>query len=116
MRISDWSSDVCSSDLLLLTCLFVRCALSSESARFAQLQGACRFGLGIQIGWKADVPPPAGGRGMSWDGQWPPNPYILDEDRGARCRHHQHRAAGPDGLIIQEIGRASWRERVCQYV
>src|SRR3546814_5578297 len=62
MRISDWSSDVCSSDLLCLA----------------------RAGAGH------------GRTGAQW-------PSARADDRRAP-------------LSVQEIGRASCRERVCQYV
>src|SRR3546814_5414035 len=78
MRISDWSSDVCSSDLLYpvlaLLAIFRICALPRHE-RWVGLQ-TC-------IGLPGVLSPP------------------LDE-------FWIHRAA--------EIGRASCRERVCQYV
>src|SRR3546814_4372878 len=63
MRISDWSSDVCSSDLLYVG----RRALPRLAHRSRQLAGA------------------------------------LCRDRG-------------NGPLLRQIGRASCRERVCQYV
>src|SRR3546814_3548744 len=76
MRISDWSSDVCSSDL--------GCASSAKSCR-ARCASCGRSG-------RPGTPPP------------------VDV---------AHLATGPDlGLAVemQQIGRASCRERVCQYV
>src|SRR3546814_4053337 len=87
MRISDWSSDVCSSDLDDLVELGRRCLLrlgeTVDCAQFQGLEGRLRAFL-----------------------------------RQRRKRHHWH------GLALHqlfqklqtEIGRASCRERVCQYV
>src|SRR3546814_5963151 len=85
MRISDWSSDVCSSDLPAETCVLAR-ALERHAAT----------------------------RGT--------DTYAAFED-GARwsfadtLAHVRTSAAGLQALgVRQEIGRASCRERVCQYV
>src|SRR3546814_5903358 len=69
LRISDWSSDVCSSDL---------CRLSGDK----DVDHHCHGAPQVQLGDPADA--------------------AVD----TRC-------GGRDG---QEIGRASCRERVCQYV
>src|SRR3546814_6622018 len=79
MRISDWSSDVCSSDLRL----FPRPPPSEPHAH--------RFGALCQGNSDAA--------------------HADDADPGARHRPGQHLRAG-----CPPIGRASWRERVCQYV
>src|SRR3546814_8914874 len=81
MRISDWSSDVCSSDLP-----FKGDVETAErdtvagSGRDQRLSGVCRIGRHTQNG-----------------------------DRDAEVRQDH----APD---VQQIGRASCRERVCQYV
>src|SRR3546814_15689089 len=85
MRISDWSSDVCSSDLMTLA-----------DAR------ACHPGL---VAMERDE---------AADRHWL-------ERMGQDCiRYTPHvMLAPPDGIgldITGEIGRASGRERVCQYV
>src|SRR3546814_3368688 len=88
MRISDWSSDVCSSDLLA-----VPVAGDELSARLyvpAEKAGALLVyfhGGGWVVGGLAAFDP--------------------------LCREL---AAGAGVAIISEIGRASGRERVCQYV
>src|SRR3546814_10460753 len=97
MRISDWSSDVCSSDL------FIACAglgaLPPEEAIYPMvpldgagkpLSGAARYVLHFD---KDQIPPA--------DAFWSLTMYGAD----------QFFVANPI-----EIGRASCRERVCQYV
>src|SRR3546814_15109683 len=90
MRISDWSSDVCSSDLdlhphqlptrYLATYAFYRHGYPDSASRLrtylAQEEGAV-------------MDEPATARALAW--------FVL---RGVQC----------------EIGRASCRERVCQHV
>src|SRR3546814_18984172 len=93
MRISDWSSDVCSSDLQMKLCTlrlsgtlrghdpFSPTSLVAAPARFRV--GALCAGTGAATGH--------GGR-----------------RRDARTCNRPHGHA--------QIGRATWRERVCQYV
>src|SRR3546814_5433164 len=83
MRISDWSSDVCSSDLLGV-------ALSHVRKRIVL----------------RDVLDPLHPR---IPGQHPPYLFRL-------LRSDVPVAAGPPGLAEVQIGRASCRERGCQYV
>src|SRR3546814_15455946 len=81
MRISDWSSDVCSSDL------------ASRSPAPCCAEAHADIGL-ERVADRADQPEPA----------------ERDE------RQRQERAgAGTEDAVV-EIGRASCRERVCQYV
>src|SRR3546814_9713570 len=79
MRISDWSSDVCSSDLALLV------ELDGAAGRRRRAGAHARELQRLRVG---------------------------DGDVGAEVDHH--RMIGR--RRIQEIGRASCRERVCQYV
>src|SRR3546814_1832872 len=99
MRISDWSSDVCSSDLnrawvtfdraavgAWYTQLLQRNALAVEHAEDVMIgddQQACRIAEGGVVG-------EPGGIGMA----------VRRDDR----------------QMLDQIGRASCRERVCQYV
>src|SRR3546814_11646742 len=94
MRISDWSSDVCSSDL--------PCGWKSHGAadwRYRVCTPAC----------KDDSPT---GRQME----------LLLKNSGLGRSHARFCAksrwfyALKNRLFIREIGRASCRERVCQYV
>src|SRR3546814_3751414 len=84
MRISDWSSDVCSSDLL-----FVVRHMSGEGRAAAVDAGA---GQAVR---QAEA------------GEVIANPRRVPGGTQAfRCRE----------LVREQIGRASCRERVCQYV
>src|SRR3546814_16810024 len=82
MRISDWSSDVCSSDLLDVRW---RMGLQRVPRRVAEAEGRSRAGRECRSG---------------------DNPLSDSGDLPAAHSHARRR----------EIGRASCRERVCQYV
>src|SRR3546814_4282893 len=109
MRISDWSSDVCSSDL-------------------GNRAASCRIRYFMSSLWRvADGVIRAG---AAWHGQRRtkliagPAGDFLSAERGASGAHQpaaddaavadgRSKGIDPDG---REIGRASCRERVCQYV
>src|SRR3546814_13756965 len=109
MRISDWSSDVCSSDLL---CPAAKPLL--PGARGSRLRHSCLpdalYGL-LQ--------------GVSGTGgpllHLPPRRHGLAEDLGLRRLGQAERSIQLVPAAIRrdggdsEIGRASCRERVCQY-
>src|SRR3546814_17442542 len=116
MRISDWSSDVCSSDLLYrpgaqTSALVV--ALGLALTLFVTLAGI-QTSLDAEI--SRTVPKTA------------PNLFVLDIPSGQETRFREvvgEDARNPElnivpvlrGTIVSyEIGRASCRERVCQYV
>src|SRR3546814_7967619 len=88
MRISDWSSDVCSSDLRVLA--------DREVAAMADfVVGANERGFHLAgVNWGRDLPEPDTVADIR---------SVLEGDRAA------------DGGDLQ-IGRASGRERVCQSV
>src|SRR3546814_11394576 len=107
MRISDWSSDVCSSDL-------------QGGARSARLQGAtgrqhaadqplmaraprdrAQSQIALPLDWNA---------GGANDG-----PLIVGTSNAAAVRYLRHVSTWPVRPAVQ-IGRASCREIVCQYV
>src|SRR3546814_3572622 len=97
MRISDWSSDVCSSDLNAGHC---RPEISEAIAKAAAtLDFAPTFQLGHPLPFElaqrlADLMPPGLDR-------------IFFTNSGSES---------VDTALKIEIGRASCRERVCQYV
>src|SRR3546814_17264369 len=97
MRISDWSSDVCSSDLFALARLQLR---QAEDMR----------DIGVAAPVDADE---GGGDALRQEGQNQPRGWIGRRQRivylGARID-----AAGRDDQ--SQIGRASCRARVCPYV
>src|SRR3546814_15229152 len=112
MRISDWSSDVCSSDLAQLledapvdlevgTLDQQLRFLALIAAKIAQDLGKCRHCRG--------------------GGQHERLLHVLEQavDHGAERALHLLREAGKarePRIERLEIGRASCRERVCQYV
>src|SRR3546814_10991292 len=106
MRISDWSSDVCSSDLDL-----DRQILGAEQ-EIAAHRGAVRIAIGIAHR--------RGDARRQFIGEIDAaRPEILVQVRKGNARRTA--AAGPvvDELVadgVAEIGRASWWDRVCQYV
>src|SRR3546814_21152120 len=95
MRISDWSSDVCSSDLYFRRPILPE--LSSDRrchlADSAETMSAARdTGMNIRVlNWMISVKQP-----------WA---FSDGNDRGSNPLSSR-----------REIGRASWRERGCQYV
>src|SRR3546814_15871979 len=134
MRISDWSSDVCSSDLCVLA------LLAPGDAVRAELRGHGGFVTGIAV-------TPQGDRAVSasfdyslilWNLENQEAIEVLDDHEGAvnavalvdGGRHAI--SASDDGTVRlwdlegggslqhvftgHQIGRASCRERVCQYV
>src|SRR3546814_10923204 len=92
MRISDWSSDVCSSDLV--------------EARLCQVGGEPRRGGDAEVG---------GDQQLLQLLQRLVVQLALGEDAGDALAELGGRAGEP-GLQALEIGRASCRERVCQSV
>src|SRR3546814_9641145 len=78
MRISDWSSDVCSSDLDVVLSTFGVMFTPNQEKAASELTRVCRTGGKIGLA------------------NWTPTGFI--------------------GELFKEIGRASCRERVCQYV
>src|SRR3546814_14130907 len=106
MRISDWSSDVCSSDLSTASL-----ALGGDCYSYALLSSG-HVDLVVESGLKlydfaalVPVVEGAGGRMTDWTGA------PLGGDSDGRVI-----AAGDPALVDQEIGRASCRERGCPYV
>src|SRR3546814_2451710 len=105
MRISDWSSDVCSSDLTKAPPGLLRAARRSDADKQRQPQN------------EADERADAAG-----------NDSACSEKQEARGHHESEAAEGrrtplrdpipdrPALASLREIGRAACREKVCQYV
>src|SRR3546814_19693763 len=111
MRISDWSSDVCSSDLLGLVA-------GHPDAQVLQLELDDQV-LALDVADRALL-----------DRHHPARPVLGVDDGVALLEGRFDGGSGrwrPGGLLwrgsgrtcptpTMEIGRASWRERVCPYV
>src|SRR3546814_5791453 len=95
IRISDWSSDVCPSDLLLL--------LREAVVLLTQRIGGKARAVGFVGGQALDAVDAVGGGGGALVRR-----EVADETG----------AAAWNGLapVARKIGKASCRERVCQYV
>src|SRR3546814_4343714 len=98
MRISDWSSDVCSSDLVLVPTVTDRIDADIVAAAGERLKLIANFGAGVD---HIDLAA-ARARGIMVSN----TPGVFTEDTADMTM----------ALILSEIGRASCRERVCQYV
>src|SRR3546814_13097223 len=95
MRISDWSSDVCSSDLLIAAIPHLHGHCYVVHTRTAGVRANDEFHRQVETAHPVD--------GL---GAWV---AVID----------QQPAAAADEFAIRygdQIGRASGRERVCQYV
>src|SRR3546814_4584109 len=102
MRISDWSSDVCSSDLLDH---LANRGVRAHRERLADHPGLESFHLTHFIGLPL------------------PRHAFVDDADAPQLRHRDRQPALGDGIHrrrqdrqVQEIGRESCRERVCPYV
>src|SRR3546814_18953143 len=111
MRISDWSSDVCSSDLKPRILLLYGSLRERSFSRFAVEEAArllILFGAEVRIFDPADLPLPD---------------QIKDDDHPAVHELREH-ALWSEGMVWCsperhgqiKIGRESGGERVCQYV
>src|SRR3546814_19469986 len=108
MRISDWSSDVCSSDLV-----------SGAANGAANIAGSVA-GQGAASGNAAGSNAAASGAGAldaAGNVATTVNPGMVVKDAAGRTIGRvQSVKDGANGRIDSAIGRASCRERVCQYV
>src|SRR3546814_3627447 len=97
MRISDWSSDVCSSDLQGP----MIAEPGEHDARIDEMRRGPDLGplVAVVVIDQALI-------------------LIVDRDRqlGAAAERRGIGRRQRDLMLRREIGRASWRERVCQYV
>src|SRR3546814_13921825 len=95
MRISDWSSDVCSSDLIDLA------VKEGQTLGVVGESGSGKTTLGLALLRLVSSKGPIVYLGDRIDG--------FDSKRMRPLRRHMQ-------IVFKEIGRASCRERVCQYV
>src|SRR3546814_18274964 len=124
MRISDWSSDVCSSDLgtyqRKLRHRVGICPASTDLGieplaedRVGKAAENCERSYRVEAGLR-----PARVAGKY---ECPEQGHAGDEDITASAMDHGkedllHAPFVPDGVERQQIGRAACRERGCQYV
>src|SRR3546814_20174197 len=106
MRISDWSSDVCSSDLEDLPSQDELAAAANAAAARAMAEAKAdtpesRNYVNVERGFSITFP-----EGWQKDAASSNADGVVYQDPGA----------GADVRIFWQIGRASGRERVCQYV
>src|SRR3546814_16340470 len=124
MRISDWSSDVCSSDLIVLAGIkrrndsvpILRNDLTLDAHATAQLSGEIHIEArelarsGLEIPWRV------GALGSDSDDC----PILRLHHGTGQAKGNEHHAE-TEGYplhtqLLPEIGRASCRESGCQYV
>src|SRR3546814_12481595 len=116
MRISDWSSDVCSSDLL-----WIKKPSSQPVARAPP--GCIADGRNGMATKPAEAEPETDAREEAPDGP------LLDDSAAVKrlvargkergyVTYDDLNAALPSEQVSseQKLGSAAWRERVCQYV
>src|SRR3546814_12409189 len=115
MRISDWSSDVCSSDLVAIVTTDFAGVTRGRSVAVDRLDAVLAAG----VGWL-----PANLSLTPFDGIATPNPWgsrgdlrILPEP-GARYHSEATGSATPFDMMLGDgaVGQAARRERVCQAV
>src|SRR3546814_9667070 len=121
MRISDWSSDVCSSDLARMFAgidLLGRCTgiVGVEELLPGERLVVSAAGPHVEQGWSPwDYV--QSGKGFSFDNAAQALRETLKDSIGAWSTCFDHILVGASGgLDSSKIGRASCRERVCQYV
>src|SRR3546814_17559876 len=116
MRISDWSSDVCSSDLLRALNLPVGYDDWRAAVVLSKSGGSAT--LGFEDGSRGQMPegnanwPKRGVGGRAFDFLKPGDVIPVKKDGAAYALRQIPAGGGGRG----EIGRAPCRERVCQYV
>src|SRR3546814_16712546 len=122
MRISDWSSDVCSSDLQgFLSTVDDRSAGGLRIARPVNLGKTRLQGAEVSFTSFLDVdglPDWAKGFGLQANGTYIDAKGDLQSNFAATLNNEPQRFPGVSkwAYNIIELGRAACRERVCQYV
>src|SRR3546814_13663719 len=111
MRISDWSSDVCSSDLKNRV---LRCKQASRNAYESGAQAKCDDVHILDVHAHQQGCVAMLGDGAQRTAKIGAMHEEMQQYRQANSHHKGNDLARNHGEV--EIGRASWRERVCQYV
>src|SRR3546814_15399554 len=110
MRISDWSSDVCSSDLNAVLPYVSRRAGQALARAQAQRE------VGSALNTADITPADAASRIRIRAAENVPASVSDLDDATRQLTGYSSRGMGPGQLAVREIGRASCRERVCPYV
>src|SRR3546814_3333705 len=97
MRISDWSSDVCSSDLMIFVA--ATAIVWTSVQRLLEPAPPTQPGIGLALSTAAAGVNLAVGLTLTRIGRAHRSPTLI-----------------ADGKHLMQIGRASCRERVCPYV
>src|SRR3546814_13470118 len=106
MRISDWSSDVCSSDLTVVGV----CNGFQVLTEAGLLPGALMRNGGIKFVCR-DVALTVENSQSAFTSR-----YDAGEQVTFPVAHHDGNYVADEATLDRQIGRASCRERVCQYV
>src|SRR3546814_2898238 len=128
MRISDWSSDVCSSDLETLVVSAAAGSVGSIAGQIGKIMGArvvgiaggpdkCRY-LTDELGFDAAVDYKAADFKQQLKAATPDGVHVNFENVGGDVMRAvlSRMVIGGRVALCGKIGRASCRERVCQYV
>src|SRR3546814_11338737 len=111
MRISDWSSDVCSSDLLVYRTPGFRDYFFA-STPIREIAG---LNIGSRPASRKSNQRIEDLRAIPWGFSWAQCRLILTGWYGVGTALHAYLEHGCANSTATQIGRASWRERVCQY-
>src|SRR3546814_15589244 len=101
MRISDWSSDVCSSDLVGRD--HYRLRWKGDAGVFSSTLHEIDLPLGVPVTLPLDI-------AVGVSGSYSAIVDLVDPQVDLVA------GSVPMAVLVAEIGRASGRERVCQYV
>src|SRR3546814_10599245 len=106
MRISDWSSDVCSSDLLdLESLIWLEAFLKTYDGALLMTSHDREF-MNRIVGKIVEID---GGALTTYSGNYD----FYDQQRALNEKQRQAQFERQQAMLAKEIGRASGRERVC---